>query len=679
MVCRTVSFDSINGLNEQNRTWRNWNEDVEFRASEYFEPAHSAPNTRDGLAQLVHVVARASEEGRELHAIGSGWAFEGAAASKDWIVSLQRLNRPLDYVVGDGAALTDAWRATQSDPDASVRLVHVEAGIRVLDLCEFLDAQGLAAPTLGGANGQALAGVVSTSTHGGDWQQPPFPDLVRAVHLVTEGGQELWVERLSDPITQDDRLKPRLPCADTRIVRDDRIFDAVLVACGRFGVIYSLVLQVRKAFRVVEVINRPQRSDVLQALRDGQSSNTLFGPLFAHLNTLPVPPGLTDATGNPYFLQILFNSQNPDDVWVHRRWETSDTNDLPVPPEPDARDRHREAVAIVAIANAALLQVAASSAILAPAFAIFVFGLVLYLDGLFATRNFRFGSVVAAALDALWKVPLAGFAVPHINFNVINGEFTNRIATGRRGQHCFITTGTRAGSDQNDFRADSIEVIFDATTADYLNFLDEVLPRAHTFQQAGIIALRPSRRSRALLSMHSVSGSHAISIEIATLKFLPGNLDWMRFVHQTAVKHNGRPHWGQFNKLRHFEVEHLYRTALTEWKEALLKLSGESRTFSNAFTRDRGLEPTSIPRQVKATRKTLSGVITHLCNAQADWSPVEVGLAIRQIETGAAQYFTLFNGRIALVSVVDDDRAGKYLRSCADSTQQNNLDSLPDC
>ena len=85
MVCKSPTFD---GLNEQNSVWRNWNEDIEFTATEYFQPTHSAPDVADGLLQLTHVVARATEEGQSLRVIGSGWAFEDIAKSDAWVVSL---------------------------------------------------------------------------------------------------------------------------------------------------------------------------------------------------------------------------------------------------------------------------------------------------------------------------------------------------------------------------------------------------------------------------------------------------------------------------------------------------------------------------------------------------------------------------------------------------------------
>ncbi|MBL8252377.1 MAG: FAD-binding protein [Candidatus Competibacter sp.] len=598
MICKAPTF---NGLNEQNRVWHNWNEDIQFTATEYFEPSHSAPNVTDGLLQLVHVVARATHEGQSLRVIGAGWAFEDIAKSDAWVVSLARLDRQLEYVVGNGGAgLTDGLRAVQSNVDSPTRLVHVEAGIRIATLCERLQAQGLAMPTLGGANGQSLAGAISTSTHGGDWQQPPFPDLVRAVHLVTDGGRELWIERDTNPITTKDRLQPLLPCASTEIVYDNRVFDAVLVACGRFGVIYSVILETRKSFRVVEVITTPTQAEVMQALRVGQATKTLFQPLFDLLDPRPKPAKISDANGIPYFLQIVFNSQNTNDVWVHRRWETTVAEDLlSAPPE----SLHALAVIIVASANAFLVDLAGKTffmPLLGLPASLSLLGLTAYLDGLIASRTFRFGSVVSAVLDVLWKVPLVSNPIiSSTNFKVIDHRFRTAIDTGRRGPHFLITTGPRADSDQTDYRSDSIEVVFDATQPGFLDFLDDVLAKAPSFQQAGIIALRPSKRSRAYLSMHNVTGTHAVSIELATLKFLPGNLAWMQYVHRAAVQRGGRPHWGQYNKLDESNVSMLYGSALNEWRKALLQVSGESRLFSNNFCRVRGLEP--IARRMTAT------------------------------------------------------------------------------
>src|SRR5206468_1068859 len=114
-----------------------------------------------------------------------------------------------------------------------------------------------------------------------------------------------------------------------------------------------------------------------------------------------------------------------------------------------------------------------------------------------------------------------------------------------RGLHYLMTSGTRADSDQTDFVSDSLEVVFGATTSDYLDFLDDVLAISPLFPQAGYVSLRPSLSSKASLSMHNIGSARAISIELATIKPLLGNGPWLAYCHHAAVRRNGRPHWGQ--------------------------------------------------------------------------------------------------------------------------------------
>ncbi len=695
MVCSAAEFK---GVHQSGDTWRkrNWSREVEFAPTDYYEPAHSSSTKIDGLSSLVRAVADATAADQEIHAIGSGWAFEDLASADGAMVSLWKLDRQLDYVVGNGGAgLTDAWRQELADPSGR-RLVHVEAGIRIARLSELLDEHGLAMPTLGGSNGQALAGAISTSTHGGDWEQPPLPDVVRAIHLVGEGGNEKWIEPSTEDrrLTVDDRLAAVLPCADAEIIRDDAIFDAACVACGRFGVIYSFVLEVTQAFRVVEAVVTPSRGDVLQALRDGVSAGAPaqpFGPLFDLLARTPLPSGISDAIdatdphfvppGDPYFVQVLFNSQNPEQVWAHRRWRTTNPDNIPAPSNVVTGEMTDDGIAVLLVpaVNAALDTAAVTATATIPFAGL---GIAAYIElevkpvfnATIASRPFSLGSVVAAAVEAIWKVPIAGHVVPWLNGEVIGGRLAKPIQEGRRGAHHLLTSGTRADSDSESYKAASIEIVFDATTTAYLDFLDEILPIAPKFKQAGYVSLRPSRRSSAPLSMHGVPGSHAMSIEIASLQGLPGNTAWMAYVQDRAVARGGRPHWGQYNRLDALDVALLYGSALDAWREGLLELSGTSTRFSNAFTRLRGLEPVSIAREVTATGKD-RGRITHLCNPSAAWSPVSRQQAIREIRAGTIKYFVRSDRRIIPIHVV----GGRYLRTTADDTATNNLDELPDC
>jgi hypothetical protein len=491
-----------------------------------------------------------------------------------------------------------------------------------------------------------------------------------------------------------------LPCKDIEIVRDDLIFDAVRVACGRFGVVYSLVLEVRRQFRVVQVVTTPTAASVLQALREGQSTGHLLTPLFRLLARDPAPGGFSDAQGVPYFVDITFNSQRPSDVWARRRWETVTDGSTDTSFEP-AGSQFELATAIVTTVNAGLLEIAGVgggtaaavggavltavlgpigttiAGVLAADVSVEILDMVVELDRLILSGNAAFGSVVAAALTAAWRVPGAGYLIPVIQGMVMDGRLRGGVTGGaKRGLHYLVSTGPREDSDQTDFRSDSIEVVFDATSANYLAFLDEILPIAPSFQQAGYISLRPSLGSSALLSMHNGYGmNRASSIEIASLKNLPGNAAWMSYVHQAAVRYGGRPHWGQYNKLDAVDTAMLYAGALTPWREALTIVSGTSKVFSNEFTRKRGIEPVSILREVTAVRKGPKHTISHLCNKDAPWSPVTVRQAIREIRAGTAKYFARFEDTLVEIRVVD----GRYLRTVADDTERNNLDNLPRC
>jgi hypothetical protein len=176
--------------------------------------------------------------------------------------------------------------------------------------------------------------------------------------------------------------------------------------------------------------------------------------------------------------------------------------------------------------------------------------------------------------------------------------------------------------------------------------------------------------------MHHVNGRRAIAIEIASVKNLLGNAAWMSYVHQAAIRHNGRPHWGQYNKLDAPTVAMLYGSSLNEWREALLGVSGTSTLFSNDFTRRRGLEPKGVVREVTSVKKRRDK-ITHLCNDGASWSPIAVKDAIEQIRGGLAGYVTRRGEYGALIRAVSDGHGGYYLRTQSDRTSGDNLDNLP--
>ncbi|MEO9630723.1 MULTISPECIES: DUF3892 domain-containing protein [Alphaproteobacteria] len=84
-------------------------------------------------------------------------------------------------------------------------------------------------------------------------------------------------------------------------------------------------------------------------------------------------------------------------------------------------------------------------------------------------------------------------------------------------------------------------------------------------------------------------------------------------------------------------------------------------------------------RQVTASGKNTDGDITKLCKSGATWSPRLKADAINDIEKGLHTYYVQQAGTSRVDITVVNGNTGKYLRSTADSSSENNLDNLPNC
>lgn len=107
--------------------------------------------------------------------------------------------------------------------------------------------------TLGGAGGQTVFGALATGTHGGDFRIAPMADSVMAMHLVADGGKHYWIEPesltpLGTRVADDDLLTALYGQRryggrrNFEIIRDDDVFNSVLISVGRFGIVYSIVM-----------------------------------------------------------------------------------------------------------------------------------------------------------------------------------------------------------------------------------------------------------------------------------------------------------------------------------------------------------------------------------------------------------------------------------------------------
>jgi hypothetical protein len=550
------------------------------RVAAFYEPG--------SLADIVSIVQDAEAAGARVHAVGSGWAYEDVAYSPDVMVCLARLDSVLDYV-------TDPEAGALLSPIASDgrSLVHVEGGMKIATLNAQLAARHLAMPTLGGSNGQSIAGALSTSTHGADFDEPPFCDLIRAVHLVGVGGQEFWFERATAPITSSARLGKVLPCPDTLVVRDDETFDAIAVSLGRFGIIYSVILEAVPEYSLAQHWVPVPLFEVMASLRQGINEGTFLEPLL--MNLAPPPPGL-NAVGRPRAMQLIIDPRNPGLVFVLANW-------LAVGPDPAVVFGSNQMCdlgvdGILGIGEAGLALFGMNPLFVDPVVLLNPIRPALLTEKeaelALPPRPRRPGEAFAKVINAYWEL---GFTkLPDTLSSLLYATRPNNWRgpsyAVMTGAPMFDSSGMPLPHELHDcYRSNSCEIVFDAADARYIDFVDTLAAQAPAFRQAGYISLRFSARSRALLSMHNVASAHAVSIEVATFKDLHDSATWIDLVLEQAQALGGRPHWGEQNHTTRTQIQELYGNAFDRWRAVLGGLSGSSTLFSNAFTMTRGLEP----------------------------------------------------------------------------------------
>lgn len=231
---------------EQRRTWRNHTGNQSCQPLRIYHPAT--------VAEVVHVVREAERCGCTVRAVGSAHSWSDIALTTGFLLTTWGLGQPLDLEPG-----------LLGPSAAGHHLVRVAGGMRIRALNAHLHQLGLALPNMGGYDGQTIAGVIATSTHGSGLGFGPLADLVRSVELVAAGGRRYRVEPtagLADPA----RWNAAHP--DVTLVQDDTWFRAVKVGLGSLGIVTAVTLEVEPSFWLTERRTLSSWTAVREAIRD---------------------------------------------------------------------------------------------------------------------------------------------------------------------------------------------------------------------------------------------------------------------------------------------------------------------------------------------------------------------------------------------------------------------------
>jgi hypothetical protein len=646
-------------------------------------PAIEYPTT---LERLI-AICRDRPPDRRLHAAGSHWALSTAAMSDHTHVEThdptnahagmdRTLHEVIPYCMHPGFLQVMAQQVPpkfedNSDGDTTSYFVHIETGKRIYQAYAELDEDTEDDPdslarelsrrhgteayfgpwafrTLGGAGGQTVFGALTTGTHGGDFKQPPVADSVAAMHLVADGGRHFWIEPSPHqvPLTDDGRLKALYGDAryggpgNFEVIRDDDVFNAVLVSAGRFGVVYSVVLRVVRQYMLHESVKLGVWQDVKDDIANYQSGLYRSPPInrFLQVAVCLTPYGgfLRNQCGVTKRWNVDYDPAtgppNGRDERVGPNMSLAGASRA-YAPDPDDRNKGAEASLLERACSSgefvlALLEevieeltklveehkVAAGSSVAAVALiggAGALAGLLVPLAALLAwlTQKLaqmraqgggqRLGQVLDDLRGGLLDDPdpadrAAGVFVwqliAYLLFREMQKEVEyDAISYAIMDRHDYLDLSCNVN-------VDSIEVFFSADDPLLIAFVDALI--AYETKQellgracVGYASLRFTGKTRALIG--PARWERTAVVEVAVLKDVKGSQELIDYAVKIARSgtYHAILHWGQRNDCNRAEVEARFGDDLRRWRDALATVTGGRDGFSSAFTRQTGLEP----------------------------------------------------------------------------------------
>lgn len=191
--------------------WSNWSGSVVGHPAEVVRPRTEA--------ELSAVVAKASR----VRVAGTGHSF-------------------MPLCETDGVLISLADQEGVIEVSADRKSVWTPAGWSIAHVTEVLWAQGLSMPNQGDINKQAVAGAVSTATHGTGRKFGSLSTQVAALRIVLADGSVVECDKDREP----------------------ELFEAARVSLGMLGVLSRVKLNVVPAFRLKETNQRRPIKEVLE-------------------------------------------------------------------------------------------------------------------------------------------------------------------------------------------------------------------------------------------------------------------------------------------------------------------------------------------------------------------------------------------------------------------------------
>ncbi len=241
--------------------------------------------------EIQKLIQQAADKNERFRAIGSKWSMSSIAHCKDRLHYNSFMN--LKFSIFEGEMHED------STYDHS-NLFWFQCGNQIKEISLFLERRGKSLKTSGASNGQTIAGCISTGVHGSTIDMGSVQDYVVGLNLIVGPKPEdiLYIERKSKPALRDTYTQN----FNSRVIRDDEIFNAVLVGLGSMGVIHGVVIEAENLFLLHRYVKKIEKAKALQ-LADRLDFNTYD----------PKIPGSNFKGVRPFHYKIFINPYNTNE------------------------------------------------------------------------------------------------------------------------------------------------------------------------------------------------------------------------------------------------------------------------------------------------------------------------------------------------------------------------------
>jgi L-gulonolactone oxidase len=208
---------------QQNYTFTNWAKNVQSVAANFFQP-----ETEEEIITVVKNYPK-------IRMVGTGHSWSGICATNEALLNLDNYNKITKI-------------------DKALKLVTVQAGIKLWHLNNLLDKEGLALLNLGSIDQQSIAGAISTGTHGSGIQFQILGSQMVEFSLIKADGTKHIINK----------------------EKDSDLFNACVVNLGCLGVISEITLQVTDAFTLHDYTTTVPFDEVIDNLDDYLKNNDHF-------------------------------------------------------------------------------------------------------------------------------------------------------------------------------------------------------------------------------------------------------------------------------------------------------------------------------------------------------------------------------------------------------------------